>query len=82
MSNKIMNQYLTEMKTKIDLISAARSTISTKDIIFYTLNGLPPAYQSFKTSIRTNLQHLSLDNFYSLLCSEETILNAEATKIQ
>lgn len=81
MNNKIMNQYLFEIKTKVDLIAIAGFPISVKDIIFYMVNNLPPSYQSFKTSIRTNLQPLSLDDFYSLLCSEETIQIAKAEKI-
>ncbi|KAI0511993.1 hypothetical protein KFK09_012627 [Dendrobium nobile] len=46
----------------------------------YTLNGLPASYQGFKTAIRTNLQPLNLDDFYSLLCSEETNLENEAAR--
>lgn len=76
-----MNQYLSEIKTKVDLIVVVGTQISVEDIIFYMLNGLPPFYQSFKTSIRTKLQPLSLDDFFSLLCSEETIQIVKAAKI-
>lgn len=51
--------------------------MSSEDIILYTLNGLPPIYQAFKTAIRTNLQPLSLDDFYALLCSEELNLQQD-----
>lgn len=37
-------------------------------------------YQAFKTAIRTNLQPLSLDDFYTLLCSEELNLAHEVTR--
>ncbi|PKU75893.1 hypothetical protein MA16_Dca005940 [Dendrobium catenatum] len=46
----------------------------------YTLNGLPPSYQAFKTYIRANLQPVNIDDFYALLCSEEVNLAAEAAR--
>lgn len=49
-------------------------------MIIYILNGLPPSYQAFKTAIKTNLQLLSLDDFYLLLCSEEIIQASDASK--
>lgn len=67
-----MVEYLSDIKIKINLIAASSSPISVEDTIFYTLNGLPSSYQSFKTIIRTSLQLITLDDFYSLLCSEET----------
>lgn len=58
---------------KVDLIAAFGSLISTKNVIYYTLNGLLQSYQSFKIAIRTNLQPISLNDIYSVLCNEETI---------
>lgn len=54
----------------IDNISVAGSYIDTDDIILYILNGLPPTYQSFKTTIPAKLSPISLEDLYSLLCSE------------
>ncbi|PKU84201.1 Retrovirus-related Pol polyprotein from transposon TNT 1-94 [Dendrobium catenatum] len=71
-----MVQYLSEIKQRVDAISAAGSTIEPEDIILYTLNGLPYSYNAFKTSIRTKLHPISLDDLYALLCSEETNLAA------
>lgn len=76
-----MTQYLSDIKSKVDLIVAVGSPLDTEDIIYYTLNGLSPLYQGFKVSICTNLQSISLDDLYSLLCTEETILESEATKL-
>lgn len=73
MGNKSMVQYLSYIKTKIDLLETSMSSIKIQDTIFYTLNGLPNSYQSFKMAICTNLSPLSLDDFHSQLCSEETI---------
>ncbi|PKU70484.1 Retrovirus-related Pol polyprotein from transposon TNT 1-94 [Dendrobium catenatum] len=78
--DKSMTQYLLEIKSKVDAIQEMGHTIDPEDVILYTLNGLPSSYQSFKTAIRTNLQPLSLDDLYSLLCSEEQLLLQEATK--
>ncbi|KAI0498184.1 hypothetical protein KFK09_021425 [Dendrobium nobile] len=49
--NLTMSQYLMEIKSLVDRIAAAGSTIDQEDIILYILNGLPSSYQSFKTSI-------------------------------
>ncbi|KAI0486577.1 hypothetical protein KFK09_029348 [Dendrobium nobile] len=80
MKDMTMTQYLSLVKSKVDAINAAGSSIDTEDIILYTLNGLPATYNAFKTSVRTNLQPLSLDDLYSLLCSEEINLTADALK--
>ncbi|PKU60707.1 Retrovirus-related Pol polyprotein from transposon TNT 1-94 [Dendrobium catenatum] len=78
--DKLMSHYLLEVKAKVDAITAAGSTIDPEDVILYTLNGLPSSYQSFKTAIRTNLQPLNLDDFYSLLCSEEQNILQDASQ--
>ncbi|KAL0925392.1 hypothetical protein M5K25_003718 [Dendrobium thyrsiflorum] len=56
------------------------SSIDTEDIIFYILNGLPANYQAFKSAIRIKLTPISLDDLYSLLCSEEVNLATDAAK--
>lgn len=68
-----MPQYLSEIKSRVDLLVTAGCPTEIEDIIYYTLNDLPPSYQAFKVAIHTNLQPVSLDDFYSLLCSEETL---------
>lgn len=72
-----MTQYLVDSKAKVDLMATSGSSLSNEDVIYYTLNGLPSSYQDFKTSIRTNLQLLHLDDFYSLLCTEESIESSD-----
>ncbi|KAI0524985.1 hypothetical protein KFK09_004375 [Dendrobium nobile] len=79
MKNQSMSQYLLAIKAIVDSIAATGSPLDPEEVIFYTLNGLPPQYQAFKTSIRTNLQPLSLDDLYTLLCSEELNIAQEAT---
>lgn len=65
-----MFQYLSEIKQRVNVINDVGSTIDPKDIILYTLNGLPPAYNAFKTTICTKLHPISYTT-YVLLCSEE-----------
>lgn len=76
-----MSQYLTEIKILVDHILAVKSTVH-EDIIIYTLNGLPTQYQSFKTFIRSNLNPITLDDFYSFLISEEINHLTDSTKAQ
>ncbi|KAI0508127.1 hypothetical protein KFK09_014261 [Dendrobium nobile] len=80
MNNQTMSQYLLNIKALVDAIAATGSPLDPEEIISYTLNGLPPNYQAFKTAIKTNLQPLSLDDLYTLLCSEELNLVQEAAK--
>lgn len=77
-----MAQYLTEIKVKISAITTAGSSIDPKDNILYKFNELPPSYQTFKTTIRTTIQLVSLDDLYSLLCNEEIHLANEGIKDQ
>ncbi|PKU75385.1 Retrovirus-related Pol polyprotein from transposon TNT 1-94 [Dendrobium catenatum] len=51
MANKTMQQYLTEIKQKVDALTVAGYTLHSEDIIMNTLNGLPASYQGFKTAI-------------------------------
>ncbi|PKU74388.1 Retrovirus-related Pol polyprotein from transposon TNT 1-94 [Dendrobium catenatum] len=82
MKNLTMQQYLTHVKSIVDNIAASGSKIDPEDIIIHILNGLPPIYNPFKTSIRTSLLPIDLDTLYSLLCSEEITLQQDALKEQ
>ncbi|XP_020690808.1 uncharacterized protein LOC110105589 [Dendrobium catenatum] len=78
MQNMSMIQYLTEIKKIVDQISSVGSTVDPEDVMIYILNGLPPSYQSFTTTIRTMQTSLTLDNLYALLISEEIHLKSAA----
>ncbi|KAI0496025.1 hypothetical protein KFK09_022332 [Dendrobium nobile] len=80
LKSSTMTQYLSEIRSLVDQISAAGSTVDIEDIILYILNDLPHTYQSFKTSIRTMLMPISLDQLYPLLLSEEINLAADADR--
>ncbi|XP_020704789.1 uncharacterized protein LOC110115768 [Dendrobium catenatum] len=51
-SSNRSKEYLTDIKKIVDQFTSVGSTLDTEDIIIYILNGLPPPYQLFKTSIR------------------------------
>lgn len=80
MKQHTMSKYLNEVKTLVDKIAAAGTTIYKEDIILYTLNDLPPTYNSLKSTIRTMIQPISVDDEYAFLISEEINLNTEATR--
>lgn len=54
---------------KIDAIIVVESFISNEEIIQYTLNKLSTTFQAIKTTTRANLQSITLDDLYSLLCN-------------
>ncbi|KAI0526987.1 hypothetical protein KFK09_002583 [Dendrobium nobile] len=80
MKNMSMQNYLTEVKKIVDNIASAGSSIDTEDIILHILNGLPPSYQSFKTTVRTMQSPLKLDNLYAMLISEEIHIQADSMR--
>ncbi|KAI0522396.1 hypothetical protein KFK09_004775 [Dendrobium nobile] len=80
MKESSMQQYLAKIKSIVDTIAASGSNVDQEDIIIYILNGLPAAYNSFKTSFRTSMLPIDLDTLYSLMCSEEIHVQREAGK--
>lgn len=66
--------------SKCDAIASYGTPLDSEEVIMYTLNGLPRAYQSFKTYIRANLQPINLDDFYALLYSEELNIVTEIAR--
>lgn len=71
---------LFEVKGICNAIALSRSPLTPDDINLYTLNGLSGTYQTFKTSICTNLQPMNLDDFYALLYSEEINISDDVAK--
>ncbi|KAI0513411.1 hypothetical protein KFK09_009431 [Dendrobium nobile] len=63
MKDQPMQQYLTRIKSIVDSISASGFKIDQK-ISCYILNGLPPNFNSFKSTIRNSLLPIDLDTFY------------------
>ncbi|KAI0519466.1 hypothetical protein KFK09_006914 [Dendrobium nobile] len=80
MKSQNMMQYLQQIKSIVDNIASAGSTIDQEDVLLYTLNGLPPSYNALKTTIRAMPMSMDLDQLYSLLLSEEINLQSEALR--
>ncbi|KAI0516057.1 hypothetical protein KFK09_008729 [Dendrobium nobile] len=77
MKDLSVQQYLTRIKTIVDNISASSSKIESEDVMLQILNGRPPTYNSFKSTICNSLLPIHLDTFYALLCNEEIHLQQE-----
>lgn len=80
MKNVLVVQYLTKIKVLVNNIASVGARVDIEDIILYSLNGLSSQYYSFKTMIRTHLNLINLEDFYSLLISEEISVAFDLTK--
>lgn len=69
-----MFEYLQQIKSISDTLTAISSPLDTEDLILYTLNGLPANYHAFKTAIRTRHQPITIEELHSLLHIEEQSL--------
>ncbi|KAL5717462.1 non-specific serine/threonine protein kinase [Ranunculus cassubicifolius] len=70
--------YLQQIKEIADNLAAAGTPIQDLDSVFYILNGLPPEYDSFATSIRVREPVVNSDVLHSLLLTEELTINARS----
>ncbi|KAJ8622019.1 hypothetical protein MRB53_030548 [Persea americana] len=66
------------MSRKSSTLLTVCSPVDDEDIIIYTLNGLPPEYGPFRTSIRTRSAPILLEELHVLLQCEE--LNLDITQ--
>ncbi|KAI0531447.1 hypothetical protein KFK09_001002 [Dendrobium nobile] len=51
MKDQSLHQYLNRIKSIVDSISASGSKIESEDVMLHILNGLPPMFNSFKSTI-------------------------------
>lgn len=47
-----MTEYLRQMKKILDTLVSVSASLEEEDIVLHILNGLPPDYNPFKTTIR------------------------------
>lgn len=66
-----ISEYLQSFKSISDKLAAAGSVISDTDLLVYILNGLPPEYDPFVTSVRIRSPPVTTDELHSLLLTEE-----------
>lgn len=71
-----MEYYLQQIIILIDKLVACGATIDDSDLIIHTLDGLPTAYQPYKTAINTRSMDdpVTLDELHTLLICEELSL--------
>ncbi|KAA8528663.1 hypothetical protein F0562_036018 [Nyssa sinensis] len=63
-----LEQRIKEIKDKLIVVSIP---VEDEDLLIHILNGLPAEYNAFKTSIRTRLEHLSIEEIHALLQVDE-----------
>ncbi|KAJ4965971.1 hypothetical protein NE237_017820 [Protea cynaroides] len=74
-----MNDYLQQFKSISDQLTTSASTVSNDDIIILILDGLPPSYRQFCSSIRIHAKtsDVTLEELNNLLLCEEIVVNDE-----
>lgn len=76
-STKSVDDYLIRIKEIVDKLATFYVTIDNDDVLFYTLNGLPAEFNSFRTSIRMQSESVTLDELHSLLKSEAKLIEQQ-----
>ncbi|KAA0057164.1 beta-glucosidase 18-like [Cucumis melo var. makuwa] len=69
-----IDQYTSRIKALVDKLVAASVSLEDEEILVHTFNGLPTAFNAFRTSIRTRSDNISLEELHTLLISEETTM--------
>lgn len=77
-STESIDDYLVRIKDLVDKLATVSVTIDDEDILLYTLNGLPTEYNSFRTSIRTRSESVTLDELHALLKSEAKFIEEQS----
>lgn len=66
--------YVKKIKHISGSLAAVLNPVDEEDLIIHTLNGLPPDYAAFRTSIRTWSSPISIEELHVLLLCEELSL--------
>lgn len=64
--------YVRRIKEIVNKLLVVSVVIDAKDLIIFTVNGLPSAYNVFKTSLCTRSQALTFDELHILIKTEES----------
>lgn len=65
-----------------DTLASISAPLEDEDIVLYILNGLPLAYNLFKTVVCTRAQHITLLELHDLLLIEEQQLQTSVIEDQ
>ncbi|XP_050939306.1 uncharacterized protein LOC127148920 [Cucumis melo] len=69
-----IDQYTSRIKSLVDKLATGFVSLEDEEILVHTLNGLPVAFNAFRTSIRTRSGNISLEELHTLLISKETTM--------
>lgn len=70
------------MKTIQEKLSTICVLVKDKDILIYTLNGLPQEYNAFRTSLRLHSTHVRVEELHVLLKAEEVAISVKANGVE
>ncbi|CAN6694851.1 unnamed protein product [Malus baccata var. baccata] len=68
--------YLQQIEEIADALASADAPVEDSELIFVTLHGLPPDYDSFIDAIQFRLGSTTIDELHGLLLSKELQLNS------
>lgn len=77
-SGESVDQYVQRVKDIVNRLAAVSVIIDSEDLIIYTVNGLPSAYNIFKTSLRTRSDKLTFDELHVLMKTEESAIEKQS----
>ena len=72
--SEIIKQYTSRIKALVDKLAATSVSLEDEETPVHTLNGLPTAFNAFRTSIRTRNSTISLEELHTLLILEESTM--------
>lgn len=68
------------MKSIVDTLATVSSPLEEEDIILYILNGLPSHFNSFKTTIRTRSETITVSELQELLLIKDQQLETSSAE--
>mgnify|MGYP003703378157 FL=1 len=81
-TSQSIEEYLSQIKELADQLALASSPVDAEDLVLITLNGLPAAFDAFKTTIRARSEAISVEELSSLLCSESIHMHSKIKNIK
>ncbi|XP_022157455.1 uncharacterized protein LOC111024149 [Momordica charantia] len=75
-----IDDYVKRIKEVKDKLTNVSVVVDDEDLLIYTLNGLPSAYNVFRTSMRTRSQSVTFDELHVLMKSEEVALDRQVKR--
>ncbi|XP_058077565.1 uncharacterized protein LOC131225957 [Magnolia sinica] len=81
-----MSEYIQSVKSIVDNLAAVANPVTDSDLVSTLLSGLSPEYNSFVTSVNTQVDPISSEELIGLMLSQEihrgrTLPNPESTNL-